>query len=273
MKLTPKEYREIYKKLPPELFDVANSGDTTEHIYNICEKHKLHIDESGIVHDIVMDVVMGIIPARNMINEIIKEIKLAPLTASALVRDIDDEILSPIKDIMLKIYQNSNPFKPKTLKFIDESDEEAEDDVHLRRDSLLQEIENPETLHKTEPIKEIKPEEKPEKPIVIKEPEIPQEIKEKRDKLLTKIGGASLSNLITMADHMKDGLAKVKKEGMINEVQTPNLYKVINNEEPMQNKTLVDPFRSGKIEDKKETLKQTPTVTQNKIIDPYREAI
>lgn len=284
MKLTREQYREIFNKLPKEIQDVCASSETSGHIFQIAEKHKLHIDEAGVVHDIVMDVVMGIIPAKNMIDEIIKELKLAPLVASALLRDINDEILAPIKDTMLKIYKESNPFKPKTMQYADEYDE---DDIHLEKESLLHEIENPTPVisKKEESIAisfNTKKEEKPQEIKVEikkepkKEPEIPDVLKQKRESLLSKITDAKLSSVVRMTDHMQDSVTQVSEEGMINQVETPNLYKVIKEEKTEKAKTLIDPFRASF--NSKNITNTAPSIAPEKnpaevISDPYREAI
>lgn len=141
MKLTQEQYREIYLKLPDEIKDVAVSSDVNQTIYNICEKHKLHIDEAGKVYNITMDVVMGIIATKNFESEIVREIKIDPLKSSVIVRDIDEQVLAPIKETMVRLYKHSNPFKPQTMQHADEYDEE--DETKLDRNNLLAEIENP----------------------------------------------------------------------------------------------------------------------------------
>jgi len=134
------QYVEIFYKLPPEIKDVVASSKTTENIWAIAKNHKLQIDQSGELDDIVMDVIMGIIPTKNMVEEIATSCKIPKMDASLISRDIDDQIFRPIKELMRRLYEEGAPFKPESMNTVDEKDE---DHSHLDKHDILREIENP----------------------------------------------------------------------------------------------------------------------------------
>ena len=140
-KYSTSQYNDIFYKLPTEIQDVLIRYDTSEHLWKIGEKHKLQIDKVGIMHDLSMDVMMGIIASKNFVRELQNELGIPALDASALARDIDEEIFKPIKNTMIKIYGDGAPYKPSStlVQFY----EEEEEHKALDKDALLKEIENP----------------------------------------------------------------------------------------------------------------------------------
>ena len=140
-KYSTSQYNDIFYKLPTEIQDVLIRYDTSEHLWKIGEKHKLQIDKVGIMHDLSMDVMMGIIASKNFVRELQNELGIPALDASALARDIDEEIFKPIKNTMIKLYGDGAPYKPSStlVQFY----EEEEEHQALDKNTLLKEIENP----------------------------------------------------------------------------------------------------------------------------------
>jgi hypothetical protein len=295
MKLEPKQYRDIYKRLPPEIFDLVNSGETTTSLYNIAEKHKLHIDEAGILHDIVMDTAMGVIATKNMQSEIIRELKLNSLDAAAIIRDVDAEVLAPIKESMTNLYKHTNPFMPQTLKHVDEDDEQSS---NLDRDSLLHEIENPTESRATktaynsnvassvqsEPISSIAPEKTEDKAAEIAD----DLLKARRERMLSAITNEKLSGVVAMKNFIEPEVVEatpaLKVAAQVSPVVTspvttitPAAPAIV----PLEMKTPV-PISPVKplIELNKLTEQQAPVTPAVPVAaapkpapDPYREAI
>jgi len=139
-KYTPQQYNDILYKLPQEIRDVVISLDTSRRLYTLGDKHKLQIDQIGIMHDITMDTMMGIIASKNIIDEVAENCNISRADAGLVVHDIDEEVFKPIKELMVKLYSGGAPFKPVTLKTADEKDEDHAD---LSAHDILREIEDP----------------------------------------------------------------------------------------------------------------------------------
>lgn len=205
------EYNQIFDRLPSEIQDVIESYDTSKKMWAIGQKHRLHIDDIGKLNDIILDVMMGITASKDFIDEIVKEIKISKLDASAIVHDVNEEIFKPIKEIMVRVYGESAPFKPKTLRTTQANEDHADE---LSSDELLREIETPEPLkvrkinnstnieaivtfgeQKREaytPIPSVK--------IETDNINISDALKQKRDRILNLIASKKLSSVTTMND-------------------------------------------------------------------------
>lgn len=217
MKYTVDQYNSIFSKLPQGIRDVLALYSTNQKIFSIGERHKLHIDHQGVLNDLTMDVMMGIVPAGKFIEELAKETGIPRLEASAIVHDIDEEIFKPIKELMVKTYAGEAPFRPKSsLKAVHE--DEDPDGIH--RDELLRSIEEPEvaqvkkwrsdgTIESIVTFSDAKEFSKTPDPEIFKktEPATPlnlsQTLKESRERLLNLISSKKLDGVVTMNPHEK----------------------------------------------------------------------
>lgn len=140
-KYNTNQYVKILDKLPPEIKDVIASSDTVQNIWKIGQKHNLHIDKLGIMSDTAYDVMMGIVSTKNFVKELAENLEISELEASSIVRDIDDEIFKPIKQTIVKLYDNGAPNRPSSslVQFYEEDDNHPS----LDKDALLKEIEEP----------------------------------------------------------------------------------------------------------------------------------
>jgi hypothetical protein len=154
IKYKNQQYVNVFDKLPEDIRNVVSSYETTEHLLSIGKKHNLQIDQIGVMTDITFDVIMGIIATKNFVTEITNEIKVSPLEASTLVRDIDEEILKPIKKIMVALYEDGAPNRPSSS--LVQYYEEDENHPSLDKNSLLKEIEDPTPVEVKKEIAEIK---------------------------------------------------------------------------------------------------------------------
>ncbi len=141
MKYTAAQYYEVNKKLPPEIRDVVVSTSTVDKLYEIGKKHNLLIDDMGKMVNLTLDIIMGMSPARTFVQDLLKEVDIKPLEASTLIRDIDEEILKPIKHIMISLYADGAPNRPSSslVQYYEEDDNHPS----LDKDALLKEIEEP----------------------------------------------------------------------------------------------------------------------------------
>lgn len=285
MKLTPQQYKELYQKLPEPVLDFIHSGDVTKKLYELAEKHHLHIDEAGVLHDIVMDTAMGIIATKNLQGELVRELKLNPLDASRIVQEVDTEVFAPIKQIMVDTYKHSNPFKPQTLQHTEEHDDI--DETHLDRNNLLEEIENPPESFKKKEVA-IPALETPNETIQ-KEGEVAQtlpplndSLKKLSEKILSSIGDDELPKAVTMQTFVPKEentvVANTEKptnivpEEKVNEI--PNIPKT---PEPLVNQVVLKEEPEIKIQATEKpslpTEPKAPLVAPVKPVDPYREPI
>ncbi len=239
-KYSNEEYNKIFDSLPLEIRNVISSYDSVQKMMMIGKKHNLQIDQQGILNDLALDVMMGIVPSAKFVEELAKEINVPKLQASVIAHDVDEDIFKPIKELMVKTYADGAPYKPKiSLK----DAHEDEDHDSLQRDELLRSIEEPEisqvkkwrsdgTIESIVTFSDAKEFSKTPNPEVFKktEPNTPinlsQTLKESRERLLNLISSKKLDSVVTMTPHEK------KEEGLptpptfIPEVKAPEIKEV-----------------------------------------------
>lgn len=285
-KLTREQYRDLFTKLPKEVQEFITSSDQTEKIFNLAERNHLHIDEAGILHDIVMDTAMGIIATKNLQAEIVRELKMNPLDVSRIVQEIDTEVFAPIKQIMVDTYKHSNPFKPQTLQHIEEHDEV--DESQLNRDHLLAEIENPPESFKK---REVSGEESAPASVPVVETEHLNDqtttqtlqndnLKQLSAKILGSIDTLDMPKVVTMQAH----IPKTEEQPSI---QTPkpveisttqeNLIEVTTPEKAISATPVIPETKTMSAIDVNMTQKETVSTPKENItpkaVDPYREPL
>jgi hypothetical protein len=136
----PEFYRAIRAKLPQAIIDGVLSYDTTLKVEEIGAKHKLQIDQIGILVDIIQDIGYGILASKDFLETLKTEIELPQEELLLLASDINEQIFKPVRAEMLKTFKDEAPNKPRTIATIDENDTHHET---LSKADILSEIENP----------------------------------------------------------------------------------------------------------------------------------
>ncbi len=141
-KYSNEQYVSIFNKLPPDIKDVVLSYATVDALWAIGKRHNLQIDQTGKMIDITFDVVMGIVATKDFVKELTNELHISALDALAISRDVDDTILQPIKQTMIKTFGDSAPYKPSSS--LVQVYEDEDDHPSLQKETILKEIEEPE---------------------------------------------------------------------------------------------------------------------------------
>ena len=139
-KYTPEEYNKILDKIPPILRETVLSMDTTNLIWKIGEEHRLQFDKIGLMHDLIMDTLMGIVSVKNLPSELSKELDIPSAEITPIISEVDEKIFKPMRLTMEKFFNGGSPNKLRTISTIDENDDEH---LHLTKHDILREIENP----------------------------------------------------------------------------------------------------------------------------------
>ncbi len=139
-KYSVQQYTEIKSKLPQAIIDGVLSYDTTLKVEEIGVKHKLQIDQIGILVDIIQDIGYGILASKDFLETLKAELELPQEELLLLASDINDQIFKPVRAEMLKTFKDEAPNKPRTISTIDENDTHHET---LSKADILSEIENP----------------------------------------------------------------------------------------------------------------------------------
>ena len=100
------QLEKLYEQLPQNVQEAISSVAVAEKIQQIATKNGLHIDEAGIVSDEATMVMLGIEHPNDFVDGLKNKLKLPQEKIVALAKDVDKEIFEPIKESLMKIYQN-----------------------------------------------------------------------------------------------------------------------------------------------------------------------
>ena len=251
-KYTPEEYNKILDKIPPILRETVLSMDTTNLIWKIGEEHRLQFDKIGLMHDLIMDTLMGIVSVKNLPSELSKELDIPSAEITPIISEVDEKIFKPMRLTMEKFFNGGSPNKLRTISTIDENDDEH---LHLTKHDILREIENPSPaegrkvesfevlgarevkkpeISKTTEIEEYAPELSGNK-IDIKKVESEKQIQKNEE------NGVKLPEISIATTLAQKTITEMKLSGITNMEKGKEIAEESKKEEPA--KTKIDPYR------------------------------
>ena len=263
---TPDQYNDIFYKLPQPLQDILAVTSTNNKVFAIAKKHNLQVDQTGILNDIVMHILLGIIATKDFLETLKKETSVDPQEATLIVNEINEEIFKPVRELMEKTFRGGAPYKPRTMATIDENDEEH---LHLTKHDILREIENPpEAEVRKEPASELQEEASQDIPEISKTAEIEKYSEELQGNKIEMRKVDSEKPVDSLQFTVDSGQAKQDEEKLIampsavKNIAEMKLSSITNMEQGIK---INEQFTVDSLQKKEETSKP--------VIDPYREPI
>jgi len=102
-----------FNGLPPDFQQAIRTSDYDLGLETITKKHKLHIDQSAVLEDLLARFIFGEIESSNLISEMESKMNLSKDAAVEIVKDIDILVIVPIRENLQKI-QSSGDVEIKT---------------------------------------------------------------------------------------------------------------------------------------------------------------
>lgn len=124
---TQEELWKLYEKLPEELKSALFGADTSDHIWNICERYE--IDEFPKVSKLIGNVLFGILMLEDFQTELIKVLNIEGETAKKVTQEINRFIFYPVRPLLEQLHEiKVTPEKKPVAKPItaEETEEKAE---------------------------------------------------------------------------------------------------------------------------------------------------
>jgi hypothetical protein len=111
-KYTKDELWKLYEKLPEELKEAVFSGETADHIWNICERYD--VDDISEIAKLTGNVLLGVLPPGDFQETLEKELKLKKDVAKKVAQEINRFIFYPVKSSLEELYkiEITPPAKP-----------------------------------------------------------------------------------------------------------------------------------------------------------------
>jgi hypothetical protein len=97
---------ERFAKLPIEVQEAISKSNYQNTLYGIAEKYKLSIEDMGILEEVTTKVMLNIIHPDNYEEELKSQISTKEGSLSDLVKDVNENVLKTIRDILKKNWKN-----------------------------------------------------------------------------------------------------------------------------------------------------------------------
>lgn len=128
------------KSLPPDIQQLLTSVEMAEKLKQISDKHGLMLDQTSALSDITSYTMLGLLPSKDFVENVSKEVGINEEKSSALASDISKEIFGSIRESLIRI-QEGGPAEQMESEVKKPGTNETTD---LDREEILKEIEHPE---------------------------------------------------------------------------------------------------------------------------------
>ncbi len=111
------EMLELYRVLPEEIKDALFAPETTDIYEGIKTRHELSAGERSIISNQAGLLMMGLVHPRELLPNLIAELKLPREKVAPIVQDLNRELFAPLKDILKIIHgldEGAQTTEPKT---------------------------------------------------------------------------------------------------------------------------------------------------------------
>lgn len=121
--------QEKFDLLPEELKNAITSVEVGGRITQIAEKYSLRIDQSGILDEEIIRVMVGITHPDLFLNKLKGRLGINTKTVEDIVRDLNTEVFLPVRKSLMELHEKA--------------DERETPEEHPSKEEILHEIENP----------------------------------------------------------------------------------------------------------------------------------
>jgi hypothetical protein len=111
-----------YEKLPPEIKGLLYTPGMSFTIQQIGQKNKLHLDQIDTLNTETGQLMLGFVEPKDFPIELAEMLRVDRIQADAIVQDVNDMLLAPIRESMKKVYEQnrevplSAPQKPPSIE-------------------------------------------------------------------------------------------------------------------------------------------------------------
>lgn len=119
-----KVLQERFATLPKVVQDAITSADVEQHLRELANTHKLHLDQWETLEDQVMLTLLGLQDSDNLAHQIEVEVGIPKETAMTLANDISQVVFEPIRQELERQLDNPDA-KEKSLTGVETMREQA----------------------------------------------------------------------------------------------------------------------------------------------------
>lgn len=104
MYLPPQQFAELYERIPTDIRMVMDNDEHADKIRAISKKYNLHIDQLGELSAHIGYLMVGALKPKQFIPELVEEMNIDEATATKIVQEVNEQLLTPIRDSLKKIH-------------------------------------------------------------------------------------------------------------------------------------------------------------------------
>ncbi len=116
IQITTEQIEAQLEKLPQDLRDAVSSNEIRNTIQEVGKKHNLLIDQLGEMIDLVGLIMLGLSPAKDFVKNFTRESGVNSDIASAIAKDINNEVFSKLRLLIQSMPEKSNSEVPLPSK-------------------------------------------------------------------------------------------------------------------------------------------------------------
>ncbi len=103
LKFTAEQIQAQFEKLPQEVKDAVTSAEIHDSIITIANNRGLHVDQEGILVDLVGQVMLGLSPSKDFVRNFSSETGIDAANAKLIAEDVNKEVFGKIRTSMRQL--------------------------------------------------------------------------------------------------------------------------------------------------------------------------
>jgi len=104
MSYTREQLKEYYVKLPREIKVILDSEENTDKIYELGNKHQLHIDKIGLLDREISLIMFGVVKPQEFIPNLREKLKIDDEEARKIALEVNEQIFNPIRESLKQVH-------------------------------------------------------------------------------------------------------------------------------------------------------------------------
>jgi hypothetical protein len=115
-RILKEEFIKKYTGAPEEIQDIMGADSTVEVVARIEKINVLNIGQTGQLASLIGYVLVGLLHPKDLVPTIEKDLGVTQETAAAIAKEINENIFTQVKDILIETYNlNETPNQPTPL--------------------------------------------------------------------------------------------------------------------------------------------------------------
>lgn len=100
-------------QLPEDVRQAVLGAEWEERVHNIGGRHKLHVDQVGILGDDTLMAMLGMVPLEQYPSKLTADLGISAGEAAAIAKEVSDEVFIAIRESLKAMHAKTEPAAPE----------------------------------------------------------------------------------------------------------------------------------------------------------------